>query len=148
VKKRHVIPVCVIALSAGMLSGSAAATPAEGEAVRVDLATGTTDAPISIVTSGGQTTFSVQGVVLKPGASTGWHTHPGPELTVVTKGTVYLQTATNCIATAFGAGRAIFIPAAIGHVAVNTGPDDAEVVVTYTLPAGGTVRDDVASACP
>ena len=129
-------------------AGSAAATPAEGDVQRTDLAKGTTDTPISIVTNGEETAFYVQGLVLRPGASSGWHAHPGPEQSVITEGTVFVQTAANCIPVAYSAGQTVFLPAGTPHVVANRGPGDADVVVTYTLPADRTVRDDIPVACP
>jgi len=143
------VAVAVAVLGAGFfLSGSAAATPAEGDVQRTDLAKGTTNTPISIVTNGEETAFYVQSLVLKPGASSGWHAHPGPEQSVITKGTVFVQTSADCPPTAFTAGQTVVLPAGIPHVVANRGPEDAEVVVTYTLPADRMVRDDAPAACP
>ena len=81
-------------------------------------------------------------------ASSGWHTHPGPEYSVVNKGTVQLRTAGNCVPAAFVSGQAIFIPAGVPHVVFNAAVEDAEAVVTYTLPADRPIRDDAPAACP
>lgn len=149
VKSRNIGPTAAAAIvTACILSGSAAATPAEGDVERTDLAKGTTSTPISIVTNGEETAFYVQSLVLKPGASSGWHAHPGPEQSVVTEGTVFVQTAANCIPVAYSAGQTVFLPAGTPHVVANRGPGDADVVVTYTLPADRTVRDDIPAACP
>ena len=139
--------VASVFLAASVLSGSAAATPPAGEVVRTDLAKGTTNAPISIVTHGEQTEVLIQGLLLKPGALSGWHSHPGPEYSVVTKGAVHLQTAASCPAAVLGAGQAIFIPAGLPHAVANVGIDDAEVVVTYTVPADQEVRADAPAVC-
>ena len=147
-KCARMLPVAA-AMAAGLaLAGSAAATPAEGDVQRTDLAKGTTDTPISIVTNGEETAFYVQSLFLKPGASSGWHAHPGPEQSVITEGTVFVQTAANCAPTAYSAGQTVFLPAGTPHVVANRGAADADVVVTYTLPADGTVRDDMPTACP
>jgi quercetin dioxygenase-like cupin family protein len=148
VRKRHVIPAGgALACAVLMFAGPAAATPAEGDAERTDLGRGTTDTPISVETNG-PTTLYVQKVVLKPGANTGWHAHAGTEYTVVNRGTVYLQTASNCTPAIFGPGQAIFMPAGVPHIAGTQGSEDAEVVVTYTLPVSAAVRDDEPAACP
>ncbi|HEX7426301.1 MAG TPA: cupin domain-containing protein [Mycobacterium sp.] len=149
VKSTRVVPTAAAAIvTACILSSPAAATPAEGDVQRTDLAKGTSNTPISIVTNGEETAFYVQSLVLEPGASSGWHAHPGPEHSVVTKGTVFLQTATNCLPAAFTAGQAVYLPVGVPHVVMNRGPEDAEVVVTYTLPADHVVRDDAPAACP
>jgi quercetin dioxygenase-like cupin family protein len=149
VKSSHIVPTAAAAIvTACVLSGSAAATPAEGDAQRTDLAKGTTNTPISIVTNGEETAFYVQSLLLKPGASSGWHAHPGPEQSVITEGTVFLQAVANCIPVPYSAGQTVFLPAGVSHVVSNRGPADAEVVVTYTLPADRMVRDDAPAACP
>jgi quercetin dioxygenase-like cupin family protein len=149
VKSTRIVPAAAAAtVLAVFLSGTAAATPAEGDVQRTDLAKGTTNTPISIVTNGEETAFYVQSLVLKPGASSGWHTHAGPEETVVTKGTVLVQTATNCVPTAFSAGQTVFLPGGVAHIVKNQGSEDVEAVVTYTLPADRMVRDDAPAACP
>jgi quercetin dioxygenase-like cupin family protein len=135
-------------LVAGVLPASAGATPAEGDVVRTDLAKGTTNRPIWIVTDGRPTTFSVQSLVLKPGASSGWHAHPGPEQSVITKGAVVLRSAPDCAPVTFAAGQSVFIPAGVAHEVVNQGTEDADIVVTYTLPADIPARDDVGKMCP
>jgi quercetin dioxygenase-like cupin family protein len=147
-KCTRMLPVSAASVAALALAGSAAATPAEGDVQRTDLAKGTTDTPISIVTNGEETAFYVQSLVLKPGASSGWHAHPGPEQSVITEGTVFVQTSANCIPVAYSAGQTVFLPAGTPHIVANRGPGDADVVVTYTLPADRTVRDDAPAACP
>jgi quercetin dioxygenase-like cupin family protein len=137
-----------VVLAAGLLPGTAAATPAEGEIQRTDVAKGTTTAPIAIVTVGQPTTLYVQDIAMAPGASTGWHTHPGPEHSVIDAGTVHLQTLNGCAPTIFTAGQSIFIPAGMPHVVSNGGGEHAEATVTYTLPADRPIRDDAPDACP
>lgn len=135
-------------LAAAITAGAAGATPPEGDVERTDVAKGTTDAPIAIVSVGQPTTLYVQNIAIGPAASSGWHTHAGPEYSVVNKGTVSLQTAGNCAPAAFGPGQAIFIPAGVPHVVSNDTAEDAEATVTYTLPADRPLRDDAPAACP
>lgn len=124
------------------------ATPGEGDVARTDLAKGETDAPISIVTERDQpTTVLVQALVLMPGAHSGWHTHPGPEYSVITGGAVALETAQHCAATHFAQGQVVFIPAGVPHRVDNDGAVDASVVVNYTLPANAPVRVDSPNVC-
>src|ERR1043166_3314573 len=108
-KRAHTTAGAAMICVASMWPGSAAATPAEGEIVRTDIAKGTTDAAIAIVAAGQQTALYVQSLLLKQGASSGWHTHPGPEYAVVTKGTVYLQQTPGCDPVAYNEGDAVFI---------------------------------------
>ncbi len=115
--------------------------------MRTELAKGTTDASISIVSAPGPTTLYVQSLTLKPVASSGWHTHPGPEYSVVTDGVLFLQTADDCAGQDVTDGQAVFIPAGVPHRVANHGPHDASVVVTYTLPADLPVRGDSPGFC-
>ncbi len=141
-----VVPAAVIGLVA--LPGSAAATPPEGDVVRTDLAKGETQQPISITTAPGQqTTMLVQDLRMRPGSSSGWHTHPGPEYSVITDGTVQLQTAGDCAVVPYGPGQTVFIPAGVAHRVANTAPHDAGVVATYTVPSGAPVRGDSPDMC-
>ena len=75
------------------------------------------------------------------------HAHPGPEYSVITKGTVALQTGSDCVVTQYGAGQAVFIPAGVAHRVANDSAQDVEVVATYTVPAEVTVREDAPDAC-
>jgi quercetin dioxygenase-like cupin family protein len=147
-KRAYITAGVAIVVVAGVHPGSAAATPAEGEIVRTEIATGTTDAPVAIVAAGQDTTFYIQTLLLKPASSSGWHTHPGPEYSVVKKGTVYLQQAPGCEPVAYSEGDAVFIQTGTPHIVTNRGPADAEAIVTYTLPADHALRGDASAACP
>ena len=146
--KRSVFAGVAALMLTVVMSPSAGGTPAQGDVQRTDLAEGTTDAPIAIVAVGQPTTLYVQNIVLGPAASSGWHTHPGPEYSVINDGTMHVRTASDCAPTAFGAGQAVFIPAGVPHVVFNETAQHAEAVVTYTLPADRPVRDDAPAACP
>ncbi|WP_197376717.1 cupin domain-containing protein [Mycolicibacterium baixiangningiae] len=142
------VAVSVALIGVGVLPASAVATPPEGDVVRTDLAKGTTNSAVSITTPAGQqTTLLVQQLQMRPGASSGWHTHPGPEYSVITGGTVRLQTAADCAVVPYGAGQSVFIPAGLAHRVANGAPHDAGVVATYTVPAGAPVRGDSPDAC-
>lgn len=146
----RVTGACLFAAAAIMAGGAstpAMATPAEGDVQRTDLAKGETTAPITIVTDGRPTTVLVQNLTLKPGAHSGWHTHPGPEYSVITSGVVALQTAEQCASTDYPSGQVVFIPEGVPHRVDNHGPVDAGVVVNYTLPVGEPVRADAPDAC-
>jgi quercetin dioxygenase-like cupin family protein len=146
--RRSCLIAMVGAVGLAVASATATATPGEGDVVRTDLAKGETAAPSSIVTETGQpTTLLVQSLVLKPGAHSGWHTHPGPEYSVITEGGVVLQTAQQCSGTSYAQGQVVFIPAGVPHRVDNQGAVDASVVVNYTLPADTPVRIDAADDC-
>jgi quercetin dioxygenase-like cupin family protein len=137
----------VLVLGAVMPAATAGATPPDGDIVRNDLAKGDTATPVSITTDGPATQI-IQSLVMQPGASSGWHTHPGTELSVITGGSVALQTAGTCEPVSYGPGQAVVIPAGVAHRVANDSGAQAEVVVTYTLPVGAPVRGDAPDECP
>jgi quercetin dioxygenase-like cupin family protein len=143
-------PLAVTATLAALYVGpplpEVGATPPDGDITRTDIARGDTLAPVSINTDG-NATLLVQGLRLGPSASSGWHTHPGPEVSVITIGTVVLQTAAECVPVNYGAGQAVFIPAGVPHLVANEAGQDAHVVVTYTLPVNAPVRGDSPDVC-
>ena len=148
ITRRAAIAGAATLVGAGLSAVSAGATPAEGDIERTELATGTTSTPVVIVSVGEPTTLYVQDLVLKGVASSGWHTHSGPEYTVIDEGTAVVQSAPDCAPVAYQAGQAVFIPAGVPHVVRSEGPADVHAVVTYTLPADRPVRDDAPAACP
>lgn len=146
---KHAVTITAItAVLVAATSATAGATPPDGDIERADLGHGTTDVPVVIVSVGHPTTLYVQQLELNGPAASGWHTHPGPEHTVITEGIVYVQSAPDCVPIAYPAGRSVYIPAGVPHIVRNEGPGDADAVVTYTLPADRAVRDDAPAACP
>jgi quercetin dioxygenase-like cupin family protein len=145
--RRILLAPCIALTAAAALVPNAHATPPEGEVERTDLASGTTEAPISIVTDGAKSTLIVQDLLLKPGASSGWHSHPGPEYSVIERGTVVLHTGDTCAVTEYGDGQAVFIPAGVPHRVANDAGHDARAVTTYTVPADTPLRIDSPDVC-
>jgi quercetin dioxygenase-like cupin family protein len=131
---------------------TATATPGSG-AERKNLATA------SVVQGGAVDIAEKTGVVadavtLSPGGTSGWHTHPAPELVLVKSGelTFYRSDVPVCLAGTFRAGHAVVgPPGGVPQMATNTGdvPTDL-VVVFFGIPEGGEVRDDtdVPADCP
>jgi len=89
----------------------------------------------------------MQQIVIGPGGQTGWHSHPGPAVALVTAGelTLYSGDDPTCTGRSYAAGDA-FVDAGQGHVhmARNLSPtENVEVWVTYfDVPPGGSVRAD------
>ncbi|GAY13653.1 cupin domain-containing protein [Mycobacterium sp. shizuoka-1] len=144
--RASIVAGIAVAVCAVLPTGQAAATPPEGDAVRTDIAKGTTETPVSINTDG-PTTLIVQSLVLPPGAASGWHTHPGTELSVITGGSVELQTATACDPVTYAAGQAVSIPAGVPHRVANESGSQAQVVLTYTIGVDAPVRGDAPDPC-
>jgi Cupin domain len=95
----------------------------------------------------------VQSNTWAPGGTTGWHTHPGHSLIIVTAGTVtaYEGDDPSCTPHVFTAGMG-FVDAGGDHVHVlrNEGAVEAKTVAVQLIPAGAVRRVDAAGneACP
>ena len=109
------------------------------------------------------TDIAVSNVVVAPGGSSGWHSHPGPVLVVVKTGTITFyragkhggqngddengdngKNAPTCSRTVYPAGSAFVEVPAPGHVmlAKNEGATEATVTATYFAPPGAALRID------
>lgn len=109
------------------------------------------------------TDIAVSNVVVSPGSSSGWHSHPGPVLVIVKTGTITFyragkhggqngdhengdnrRNAPTCSRTVYPAGSAFVEVPAPGHVmlAKNEGSTEATVTATYFAPPGAALRID------
>jgi hypothetical protein len=89
------------------------------------------------VTPGGADVF-VQHVRLDPNIATGWHTHPGPALVEVVKGSLTYEDeqANICRRLPYGEGEG-FVDRGFGHVhRAVAGPTGVDFYVVYILPPG------------
>ena len=75
-----------------------------------------------------QTTFA-------PGASSGWHSHPGYLTATVMSGQVE-RYATDCSSETFSAGQSFYETAAKTFVVKNAGTVPAVLMVTFVVPGG------------
>jgi hypothetical protein len=89
----------------------------------------------------------MQQIVIAPGGSNGWHSHPGPAVALVKAGelTIYSSEDPTCAGRTYPAGQA-FVDSGQGHVHVARNPSrsrNTEVWVTYSdVPVGGPFRLD------
>jgi hypothetical protein len=109
------------------------------------------------------TDIAVSNVVVAPGGTSGWHSHPGPVLVIVKTGTITFYRAgkhsgldgdeenpnnaahgPTCSRTDYPAGSAFVEVPAPGHVmlAKNEGSIEATVTATYFAPPGAALRID------
>lgn len=101
----------------------------------------------------GPSDLYVQNNVGAPGGTTGWHTHPGHSLIIVTAGTVtaYDGDDPSCTPRSYSAGEG-FVDAGGEHVHVlrNEGTVEARTVAVQLIPAGATRRVDApaSASCP
>ena len=89
----------------------------------------------------------VQSNVWAPGGSTGWHSHPGPSLIIVTAGTVtnYEGHDPACKPHVYKSGMTI-VDAGGDHIHIlrNEGAVEAKTIAVQFIPANAARRIDVA----
>jgi hypothetical protein len=95
----------------------------------------------------------VQSNVWAPGGTTGWHTHPGHSLILVTAGTVtaYDGDDPSCTPRLYTQGMGFVDPGGDHvHVLRNEGAVEARTVTVQLIPAAATRRIDAAAPgnCP
>jgi quercetin dioxygenase-like cupin family protein len=136
-----VVAVVLVALAVPV--GVAAATPSQGVTPtpigrgtfgeRAKVHTPTIKAKIK------PSDFVVLSLHFAPGATTGWHTHPGPAMVVVQEGTFTLYNASDpkCRPHRYGPGQA-FVDRGGGNVHIGRNETDlpVRVVVTFVIPVG------------
>jgi hypothetical protein len=89
-----------------------------------------------------------------PGGSTIWHTHPGPVIVTVVKGSLIYEDAnqkgTVCRRRTYGEGFG-FVDPGFGHVhRAHGGPSGVDFYAVYILPPGSTnhlIASDAPEAC-
>jgi uncharacterized cupin superfamily protein len=87
----------------------------------------------------------VQKNVWRPGGSTGWHTHPGQSLVVVTEGTVtdYEGDDPECKPAVYTQGMAFVDPGGDhAHLIRNEGTSVAQTIAVQLIPEGAARRID------
>jgi len=107
------------------------------------LAKGTS--PDGIVVGGrGAIEVTVGEIVIAPGGSTGWHYHDGELIAVVRSGTL-TRTMHDCSTVVTSAGGSFVEPAGRhdSHIGRNLGTEPVVLLVTYVLPAGQPLSQDV-----
>ena len=134
-----------VALIGGLVAGSALATPvmnataetARGPLVDRPLAVNWKFAPgnrVKLQTKGPME-LAFQRIVITPGGTLGWHSHPGPTLVTVRAGTLSFYHAEACTQEVEYATSQSFsnLPDEI-HLARNEGPEDVVLFAIYFVP--------------
>lgn len=102
---------------------------------------------LSLQKPGGPSDLYVQKNVWQPGGSTGWHTHPGQSLIIVTLGTVtdYEGKDSACKSHVYKQGES-FADSGDDHVHIirNESDSPAQTIAIQVIPAGTARRIDVA----
>ena len=144
-------------------SGFSAATIAQGRFDDIDVAsqilresgdaTPRQDLWLSLQKTKGPSDLFVQSNLWVPGGHTGWHTHPGHSLIIVTEGaiTAYDGHDPTCTPKVFTVGMG-FVDEGGDHVhnLRNEGTVNARTVAVQLIPAGATRRIDApaSESCP
>jgi len=100
---------------------------------------------LSIQKTKGLSDVYVQSNVWQPGGSTGWHTHPGHSLIIVTAGTVtaYEGDDPDCTPHVYTQGMGFVDPGGKHvHIVRNEGPVQASTIAVQLIPAAATRRID------
>lgn len=140
------------------IAGAALATPPSGILSGRVVARGSFSDPVDVtfkvkdgreevtrVKGAGETV--VQEIVIAPGGQTGWHSHHGPAVVLVTSGslTIYSSEDPGCVGRTYVAGQAFVDPGqGHTHIAFNhDGSENTVLWVTYfDVPAGAPFRLD------
>ena len=96
----------------------------------------------------GSSDLYVQNNVWAPGGTTGWHTHPGHSLIIVTAGTVtaYEGDDPDCKPHVYTKGMGFVDPGGDHvHIVRNEGSIGASTIAVQLIPADATRRIDVAA---
>ncbi len=159
--KRHVFTLfaAVSLVAAAGAAGVQATAPsgvvgtnlAVGTFGEIDAKTLTSDWQARIDTKGNSDLYMVQNV-FAPGASFGWHSHPGPSLVIVKTGalTLYRGDDPSCTPQVIPAGSGFVDDGGDVHLVRNEGSIETDVYVTSLVPRGVARRIDEPSPgnCP
>jgi hypothetical protein len=108
---------------------------------------------LSLQKTKGQSDVYVQSNVWAPGGTTGWHTHPGHSLIIVTAGTVtaYEADDPSCTPQHYTVGMGIVDPGGDHvHLLRNEDSVEARTIAVQLIPAGAMRRIDAQGpdTCP
>ena len=142
-RRSKVVALALITASLATMAGVALGTPGAGFTV-VPIASAEIDQRVRIGQAAGDSTV-VARFRFDPGGTTGWHTHPGKTVVLVTKGefTVYRDRDGECGSRTYGPGDGFVEASKSVHVGVNEGVDPVRLVaVFFRIPDDGTTRID------
>lgn len=134
------VRIAGVALAVGSAGCAAAAQappqPSFQERPRLTIAE-----PMRIETQG-PSEVAIVDATLPPGTEFPWHTHPGPEIALITAGTVVYTAADQpgCAPQQFSGGQGHVIPAGVPHMARNTGSEPLTLQGVFIVPPGASWR--------
>jgi quercetin dioxygenase-like cupin family protein len=143
---RKVIAIAILAIGA-VVTAVALATPASPPPIlTAETARGTFAGPLKVNTklaNGARVKLKTKGavelisqrIVAQPGATFGWHSHPGENVNVIAQGTLTLYHDEECaVGTEYPAGSAFSTHPDEIHLAKNLGTVDLVLFATYFAP--------------
>ena len=155
--RRQLAILSIVAAVSTVLAGAALATPSSGVLMAPVLARASFADPTDVkfkIKGQSQEVVQVnnaqetvmQQIVIAPGGSTGWHSHPGPVVVLIKSGQMsfYSSEDPTCTVRTYSAGEA-FVDSGQGHVHIarNEGSVNVELWATYfDVPPGGAIRID------
>jgi len=144
---RKLTATAVALVIAAVSVTTALATPALGGFVSELLARGTLTTPVNANADGvklrtyGHIDHAVSKITLPPGASSGWHRHPGVVLVTVQSGTL-TRYSSDCSRDTFTAGQSFWEAGLQPLVVRNETNHDVINYVTFIAPTGAALRID------
>ncbi|MGZ8597038.1 MAG: cupin domain-containing protein [Actinomycetota bacterium] len=142
-RRKRLLGLSLIAMALVMAVGVAVATPGSG-VTAVPLASAQIDDRVRLQQGEGKTTV-VADFTLTPGGTTGWHSHPGKTLVLVTAGefTLYRDRDGRCRTRTYGPGEGFVEPPSSVHVGVNEGDTNVKLVgIFFRVGDDGVTRID------
>jgi quercetin dioxygenase-like cupin family protein len=117
-------------------SSGVSAVTARGDVVKdLNLKTKFADDVEVEIETEGPVEFATQRIEALPGATFGWHTHPGENINVMLQGTLTLYHDEKCTrGIAYGPGKVFTTSPKDVHLARNEGTETLVLFATYFLP--------------
>ena len=111
----------------------------------------TASAPLVLPAQPVPTVMQFQKIILKQGASTGWHHHGGPAWVILEQGQNVIESHCGGGSEHLQPGTAFIEPVGHIHIVENDGPDEATIIWATTYPQGGAPiveQPDQSNPCP
>jgi quercetin dioxygenase-like cupin family protein len=156
-KSKVMVALLICGLSVGVFAANVLATPSSGVTTKIlakslfdEFAVNAHSLPADAwqarLKTRGQSDAYVVDNKLAPGATTGWHSHPGPSLIFVLAGTVtnYTSDGEGCTGHAYSAGSGFIDPGGdeAHNVHNESATTPAETIAVQLLPSGKARRID------
>jgi quercetin dioxygenase-like cupin family protein len=123
---------------------AAAATPAAPAVIPPALPASVTRAEMDVLRDHGDQQVLVQSRQIPAGESSGWHIHPGVEISSVISGVTEV-TIGSAPPHRVAAGETVVIPRGVAHKASAIGTAPADLLLTFVVDKGAPLRTPVSA---